>query len=106
MQRLFFSWDHALRFGAGEVEWDGGQIAIRRAHNYPEEAAPQPHVDGFASGLNGLDGGKIYSLTALVGVFLTRVARLFAGNYTVWPVSTYSRTRDGIGRHLKGERFF
>ena len=76
-------------FGAGMVEWDGGQIAIRRAHNHPEAAAPQPHIDGFASGLNGLDGGKIYSLTALVGVFLTPVTRPFAGNYTVWPGSHY-----------------
>src|ERR1043166_7109851 len=74
-------------FGAGNVEWDGGQIAIRRAHNHPEPVAPQPHIDGFASGLNGLDGGKIYTLTALVGVFLTPVRRPFAGNYTVCPGS-------------------
>lgn len=82
-------------FGAGNVEWDRGQIAIRRAHNHPEPAAPQPHIDGFASGLNGLDGGKIYSLTALVGVFLTPVTRPFAGNYTVWP-----------GSHHVYERYF
>jgi hypothetical protein len=79
--------DEAL--GIDNVEWDKGQIAIRRAHNHPEPAAPQPHIDGFASGLNGLDGGKIYSLTALVGVFLTPVPRPFAGNYTVWPGSHY-----------------
>ena len=76
-------------FGAGNVEWDRGQIAIRRAHNHPEQVAPQPHIDGFASGLNGLDGGTIYTLTALVGVFLTPVPRPFSGNYTVWPGSHY-----------------
>ena len=76
-------------FGAGNVEWDRGQIAIRRAHNHPEPIAPQPHIDGFASGLNGLDSGKIYSLTVLVGVFLTPVTRPFAGNYTIWPGSHY-----------------
>jgi hypothetical protein len=74
-------------FGAGNVEWDRGQIAIRRAHNHPDQIAPTPHIDGFASGLNGLDGGKIYSLTALVAVFLTPVSQPFAGNYTVWPGS-------------------
>lgn len=77
--------DEAL--GIENIDWDKGQIAIRRAHNHPVTAAPQPHIDGFASGLNGLDGGKIYSLTALVGVFLTPVLRPFAGNYTVWPGS-------------------
>lgn len=76
-------------FGASHVEWDKGQIAIRRAHNHPAPVEPQPHIDGFASGLNGIDGGKIYSLTALVGVFLTPVTRPFAGNYTVWPGSHY-----------------
>ena len=79
--------DEAL--GIDNVEWDKGQIAIRRAHNHPEPAEPQPHIDGFASGLNGLEGGRIYSLTALVGVFLTPVRRPFAGNYTVWPGSHY-----------------
>ncbi len=91
--------DEAL--GIGNVAWDKGQIAIRRAHNHPVPAAPEPHIDGFASGLNGLDGGKIYSLTALVGVFLTPVSRPFAGNYTVWPGSHYS-----YGRYFRarGER--
>ena len=79
--------DEAL--GVDNVEWDAGQIAIRRAHNHPEPVAPEPHLDGFASGLNGLDGGKIYSLTAVVGVFLTPVRRPFAGNFTVWPGSHY-----------------
>lgn len=77
--------DEAL--GVERVEWDAGQIAIRRAHNHPEPVAPEPHLDGFASGLNGLEGGRIYSLTALVGVYLTPVRQPFAGNYTVWPGS-------------------
>lgn len=79
--------DEAL--GSDKVEWDKGQIAIRRAHNDHEPAPPQPHLDGFASGLNGLEDGKIYSLTALIGVFLTPVRQPFAGNYTVWPGSHY-----------------
>ncbi len=87
--------------GVANVAWDGGQIAIRRAHNHPEPVAPLPHIDGFASGLNGLDGGKIYTLTALVAVFLTPVVRPFAGNYTVWPGSHYAYERYFRGR---GER--
>ena len=92
-------------FGAGNVEWDRGQIAIRRAHNHPEQVAPQPHIDGFASGLNGIDGGKIYSLTALIGVFLTPVTRPFAGNYTVWPGShhVYERYFRERGERAMGE---
>lgn len=83
--------DEAL--GVESLEWDKGQIAIRRAHNWPEPAAPDPHIDGFAGGLNGLEEGRIYSLTALVGVFLTPVRREFAGNYTVWPGSHYQYER-------------
>jgi hypothetical protein len=83
--------DEAL--GVDNVEWDKGQIAIRRAHNWPEPAAPDPHIDGFAAGLNGLEAGRIYSLTAVLGVFLTPVRREFAGNYTVWPGSHYTYER-------------
>jgi hypothetical protein len=92
-------------FGAGNVEWDGGQIAIRRAHNYPQQIAPTPHLDGFASGLNGLEGGKIYSLTAIMGVFLTPVTQPFAGNYTVWPGShtTYERYFSDRGERAMSE---
>ncbi|HEX8499048.1 MAG TPA: hypothetical protein VF659_00555, partial [Pyrinomonadaceae bacterium] len=79
--------DEAL--GLDEIGWDRGQIAIRRAHNHPQPVAPVPHIDGFASGLNGLEERKIYSLTALVGVFLTPVLRPYAGNFTVWPGSHY-----------------
>ena len=76
-------------FEIDNIAWDGGQIAIRRAHNYPEPVPPTPHIDGFASGLNGLDEGKIYNHTVLVGVFLTPVRTEFAGNFTVWPGSHY-----------------
>jgi hypothetical protein len=79
--------DEAL--GLDNVEWGKGQIAIRRSRNFPREIPPEPHLDGFASGLNGLEEGKIYSHTALVGVFLTPVLRPFAGNFTVWPGSHY-----------------
>ncbi len=79
--------DEAL--GIDKVEWDRGQIAIRRAHNFPHEAPPEPHIDGFASGKNALEAGKVYSLTALIGVFLTPVLRPFAGNFTIWPGSHY-----------------
>ncbi|HEV8369211.1 MAG TPA: hypothetical protein VGQ39_14755 [Pyrinomonadaceae bacterium] len=58
-------------FGLDQIDWDDGQIAIRRAHNYQKPIPPTPHIDGFASGLNGLDEGKIYNHTILVGIFLT-----------------------------------
>ncbi|HEU0252764.1 MAG TPA: hypothetical protein VFR12_06995 [Pyrinomonadaceae bacterium] len=74
-------------FEVDKLGWDGGQIAIRRAHNFPEPVPPTPHLDGFASGTNGLDEGKIYNHTVLVGVFLTSVRSEFAGNFTVWPGS-------------------
>jgi hypothetical protein len=79
--------DEAL--GLDNVEWGKGQIAIRRSRNSPVEIPPEPHIDGFASGLNGLEEGKVYNQTALVGVFLTPVLRPFAGNFTVWPGSHY-----------------
>lgn len=91
--------------GVENVEWDAGQIAVRRAHNHPEPVAPEPHLDGFASGLNGLEGGRVYSLTALVGVYLTPVRRPFAGNYTVWPGShhLYERYFRERGERAMGE---
>lgn len=76
-------------FELEKIGWDGGQIAIRQAHNVPEPVPPVPHIDGFASGANGLDEGKIYNHTVLVGVFLTPVRSEFAGNFTVWPGSHY-----------------
>jgi hypothetical protein len=83
--------DEAL--GLDNIGWDKGQIAIRRAHNYHEPAKPQPHIDGFSSGLNGLEAGKIYNHTILVGIFLTPVQSDFAGNFTVWPGSHYTYER-------------
>ena len=76
-------------FEIDNIDWDKGQIAIRRAHNHPAPVPPTPHIDGFASGANGLDVGKIYNHTVLVGVFLTPVHSEFAGNFTVWPGSHY-----------------
>lgn len=73
--------------GLDSVAWDGGQIAIRKAHNVGSAIPPEPHIDGFPNDANGLERGKIYNHTALVGVFLTPVAREFAGNFTVWPGS-------------------
>jgi ectoine hydroxylase-related dioxygenase (phytanoyl-CoA dioxygenase family) len=77
--------DEAL--GLSAIAWDGGQIAIRRAHNVDTPEPPRPHIDGFASGKNGLEQGKVYSFTCLAGIFLTETARDFAGNFTVWPGS-------------------
>jgi hypothetical protein len=76
-------------FEIDNIDWDKGQIAIRRAHNYPEPVPPTPHIDGFSSGLNALSEGRIYNHTVLVGVFLTPVQREFAGNFTIWPGSHY-----------------
>jgi len=66
------------------IGWDDGQIAIRRAHNVPEPVPPIAHIDGFASGVNGVPVGKIYNHTVTVGVFLTPTRSEFAGNFTVW----------------------
>ena len=76
-------------FGLEKIDWDNGQIAIRRAHNVPKPTPPVPHIDGFSSGSNGLDEGRIYNHTATVGVFLTPTTNEFAGNFTVWPGSHY-----------------
>jgi ectoine hydroxylase-related dioxygenase (phytanoyl-CoA dioxygenase family) len=74
-------------FEIDNIDWDQGQIAIRRAHNHPQPVPPTPHIDGFSSGLNAVPDGKIYNHTILVGVFLTPVQSEFAGNFTVWPGS-------------------
>ena len=76
-------------FGLDQIGWSNGQIAIRRAHNYHTAVPPTAHIDGFSSGLNGLEEGKIYNHTVLLGVFLTPVNREFGGNFTVWPGSHY-----------------
>jgi hypothetical protein len=74
-------------FGLRKISWDGGQIAIRKAHNVTSTMPPYPHLDGFASGQNGLEPGRIYNHTMLVGICLTPVHQDFAGNFTVWPRS-------------------
>ena len=81
--------------GTENVNVSPAQIAIRKAHNCPEPIPPEPHIDGFASGLNGVPADRIYNHTVLVGVFLTPVVTEFAGNFTVWPKS-----------HCEYERYF
>jgi hypothetical protein len=66
---------------------DRGQVAIRWRREREAARAPEAHIDGFASGKNGLARGRVHSFTALVGVFLTPVTARFAGNFTVWPGS-------------------
>lgn len=85
--------DEAL--GIGNLDWDGGQIAIRRAYNVDAPDPPTPHIDGFSSGKNGLHEGKVYSFTCLAGIFLTEVSQDFGGNFVVWP-----------GSHRVYERYF
>ncbi|MEP6636442.1 MAG: phytanoyl-CoA dioxygenase family protein [Acidobacteriota bacterium] len=85
--------DKAL--GWEHIDHDGGQIAIRRAHNWHQAVPPEPHIDGIPTGLNGLTGDTISNFTALVGVFLTKTPSTFAGNFTVWP-----------GSHHVYERYF
>jgi hypothetical protein len=95
--------DRAL--GWNEIAHDGGQIAIRQAHNTDRRHPPEPHIDGIATGTNGLArGSPISNFTALVGVFLTRVDTEFAGNFTVWPGShhrleAYFRERGAQAMH-------
>ena len=74
-------------FTLENIGWSEAQIAIRQAHNFSEPVFPSPHIDGFSTGLNGLEKGRIYNHTILVGVFLTSVTTEFAGNFTVWPQS-------------------
>jgi hypothetical protein len=73
--------------GLDKIGFDGGQIAIRRAHNVDRPAPPEPHIDGIPSPTNGLSGAEINPFTLLVGVFLSGVQSQFAGNFTVWPGS-------------------
>lgn len=73
--------------GDGRYDVSEGQIAIRKAHNAPEQSPPTPHIDGIPTEHNGVEGTEIKSFTALIGVFLTEVSAEFAGNFTVWPGS-------------------
>jgi hypothetical protein len=85
--------DDAL--GIDNVAWDRGQIAIRKAHNVPTPLPPEPHIDGFSSGTNGVANGSVSNHTATVAVFLTSATSDFAGNFTVWP-----------GSHVVYEQYF
>jgi hypothetical protein len=73
--------------GKNRFQHDHGQIAIRKAHNADQPCKPVPHIDGIPTPHNGLRGTEIQNFTALVGIFLTEVKRIFAGNFTVWPDS-------------------
>jgi len=81
--------------GVDAVTWDGGQIAIRRAHNVDREYPPEPHIDGVSSPGNGVPPGRLSSHSATIGVFLTTTPRAYAGNLVVWP-----------GSHQAYERYF
>lgn len=70
-----------------KVGFDGGQIAIRRAHNEDRPQPPTPHIDGIPTPANGLSGPELTPFTLLVGVFLSAVRTEFAGNFTIWPGS-------------------
>ena len=71
--------------GPGRIRPVGrGQIALR----FPvttEPAEPRPHIDGMYSPTNGVPKGEIRNFTALVGVLLSDLPGVAAGNFTVWP---------------------
>ena len=49
---------------------------------------PWPHIDGVASGANGVpNDGKVHNFTILVGVLLSDLPQAGNGNFTVWPGS-------------------
>ena len=74
--------------GFDRLEYDGGQIALRKAGNASEPFPPQPHIDGLPTPFNGVSSKVLYSnFTALIGVYLTPVRTEFSGNFTVWPGS-------------------
>jgi hypothetical protein len=65
---------------------NGSQIALR----FPSLQDPPPskfgcHLDGMHSPTNGVPKGTISNFTMLVGVLLSPVRDLNAGNFTVWP---------------------
>jgi len=74
-------------FGWENVAHCKGQIAIRRAHSAERREKAEPHIDGIATPHNGVRSKSISNFTALVGVYLTKTPRTYAGNFTVWPGS-------------------
>lgn len=86
----------ASLLGGHGREAAGGQLALRFPRPVgTEPKAPGPHIDGLHTPTNGVPHGTLGSFTALVGVFLTPVARPNAGNFCVWP-----------GSHLKMQSYF
>jgi hypothetical protein len=73
--------------GMDRVGFDGGQIAIRRAHNVKRPQPPVPHIDGIQTPTNEQSSVELNPFSLLVGVFLSDVPTQFAGNFTVWPGS-------------------
>ena len=65
-----------------------GQLALRFPQPPGAEIRPpRPHIDGIYAPNNGVPQGTLSSFSALVGVFLSDVAGVNAGNFTVWPGS-------------------
>ncbi len=65
-----------------------GQLALRFPQAPGAEIrAPRSHIDGVHTPDNGVPAGTLNSFSALVGVFLSDVAGVNAGNFTVWPGS-------------------
>jgi hypothetical protein len=74
--------------GFDRLGYDGGQIALRQAHNGKRELPPEAHIDGLPSPHNGVPADILVSnFTVLAGIFLSSVRQKFAGNFTVWPRS-------------------
>lgn len=71
--------------GVDNIGHDGGQIALRRAHNAPIEKVWNYHIDGVPEPHNGLK--SFSNFTALVGVYLSDTPKNFSGNFAVWPGS-------------------
>jgi hypothetical protein len=72
------------------LDYEGGQISIRRARNAWRRVSPKAHIDGVPTLHNGVVGAEINSFTMLVGVFLSDVNSTYAGNFTVWPGSHHT----------------
>lgn len=62
-----------------------GQIALRfpGVLNKPQQS--KPHLDGMYTPTNGVKKGTIANFTALVGILLSDLPDINAGNFTVWP---------------------
>lgn len=63
----------------------GGQVALRFPIMQDPPGVPRPHLDGMYTPTNGVKEGTISNFTALVGVLLSDLPTINAGNFTVWP---------------------